>query len=126
MDPPLIIGPKGHYHEDDGSIEYDEHGNPTPAQLKRWDESRAAAANVWLKEVQETIEEARRERAADIAAGRKPKHLITRDQLLAAGALSDPSKRRKLLGGGPKRQLDLFDDEDTATAEQISDDGDAE
>ncbi len=35
--------------------------------------------------------------------------LISRDQLLAAKALITPDKRRKTLGGGPQRKMDLFD-----------------
>ncbi len=125
----LICDEHGHYHADTSDIEYDEHGNPTREQIKRWEEQDAAAAQKWLDEVNETIAEVRRERAAKIAAGIDPgPHLITVDVLRAAGALSDPASRRKSLGGGQEeRQRGLFDDEDTAAAEQAaSDDDDAE
>lgn len=108
------------YYDDVSDIEYDEHGNPTPAQLQRWDDSRAAAANKWLNEVNESIAQARREYAAKIAAGIDPgPHLISVEELRAAGALNVSSARRKSLSAGCERDLPLFrdlideDDEDS-------------
>ena len=49
--------------------EYDEHGDPTPESLQRWEARRAARAQKLLDEVRETIAEVRRERAEKIAAG---------------------------------------------------------
>ncbi len=54
-------------------------------------------------------------------------HLISRDELLAAGALDVPPSWRKSLGGRANRQLDLFGDEDTLGAGQVeSDDEDTD
>jgi hypothetical protein len=108
------------YFDDVSDIEYDEHGNPTPAQIQRWEELRAAAANKCLNEVNETIAEVRREYAAKIAAGIDPgPHLISVEELRAAGALDVPPAWRKSLSAGCERDLPLFrdlideDDEDS-------------
>jgi len=106
--------------------EYDEHGDPTPESLQRWEARRAARAQKLLDEVRETIAEVRRERAEKIAAGIDPgPHLITVDVLRAAGALDVPPAWRKSLGGGAHRQLDLFDD-DAPDNDQASGDDDSE
>jgi hypothetical protein len=109
------------YYDDVSDIEYDEHGNPTAAQLKRWDDAHAAAANKWLNEVNESIAQARREYAAKIAAGIDPgPHLISAEELRAAGALNVPPARRKSLSAGCERDLPLFRDlidEDETRAE---------
>lgn len=105
------------YYDDVSDIEYDEHGNPTPAQIKRWDDSHAAAANKWLNEVNESIAQARREYAAKIAAGIDPgPHLISVDVLRAAGALNVPAARRKSLGV-EREHYPLFPDDDDDPSE---------
>ncbi len=92
--------------DDDDPTEYDENGDPTPAQIQRWNELHAAAANEWLKKLEQTLAEEAREIAAEEAAGRPVKLLITVDELRAAGALDVPAAWRKSLGG----ERDLFAD----------------
>lgn len=88
--------------QDDDQFECDENGDPTPAQVQRWRELDEAAARKWLEEGEKAIAEAAREWAAEGF----PPHLITRDELLAAGALDVPAAWRKSLGG----DRDLFAD----------------
>jgi hypothetical protein len=52
--------------------------------------------------------------------------LITRDQLLAAGALDCPPEWRKSLGGGKREVLPLFPDDDDGFAEPDATDNDTE
>ncbi|MGI8604672.1 MAG: hypothetical protein ACR2OZ_17000 [Verrucomicrobiales bacterium] len=49
-----------------------------------------------------------------------PCGVITRDELLAAGALEIPPGWGKRLGGGPRRQLDLFANQLEDDAAEIS------
>ncbi len=85
-----------HLDTDDESLDYDNDG-PTAAQVQRWKDLDAAAANKWLEETQQVIDEVAREMAAEAAAGLPVKLLITRDELLAAGALDVPPAWRKSL-----------------------------
>ncbi len=80
----------------------DDERSLTPAEM---DELDAAAANEWLRDVQETIAEARRDAAA---AGAPRPHLISVDELRAAGALDVPAAWRKSLGGDDAGERDLF------------------
>jgi hypothetical protein len=81
-------------HSDhDRSVSHD--GGPTPEQIERWRQLDAEAANRGLREVQELIAEVRRDMAA---AGITGPHLISVDELRAAGALDVPPAWRKSLG----------------------------
>jgi hypothetical protein len=73
------------------------------------DELHAAAANKWLRDVEETIAQVRRDIAAE---GVSRPHLITVDELRAAGALDVPPAWRKSLGGEERHHLlPGFDDD---------------
>jgi len=72
--------------------------------VDEWARLDAEAANKWLKEVEQVIAEDARDFAAE---GGTSKHLITVDELRAAGALDVPPSWRKSLGG---KDRDLFAD----------------
>jgi hypothetical protein len=86
--------------QDDDPIEYDENGDPTPAQIQRWNELHEAAARKWLEKTEKVIAED----AIAWAAEGFPPHLISVDELRAAGALDVPPAMRKSLRNEP----DLF------------------
>ena len=48
----------------------------------------------------------------------KDRHLISVDELRAAGALDVPPAWRKSLGGGKREHLPLFDNDDVAAEQQ--------
>jgi hypothetical protein len=105
----------------DRDYEVTSDGDPTPEQIERWRQLDAEAANKGLQEMREFIAEVRRDMAA---AGITGPHLISVDELRAAGALDVPAAWRKSLGPDVPAERDLFsgllNDESPAT-----DDGNA-
>lgn len=91
-------------HSDHDHADADD-GDPTPEQIERWRQLDAEAANEGLQELRELIAEVRRDMAA---AGITGPHLISVDELRAAGALDVPAAWRKGLGGNDAGQRDLF------------------
>jgi hypothetical protein len=77
-----------------------------PVDLEKARAADAAAADKWLRGVEQVIAEVARDVAAEGGSG---KHLITVDELRAAGAFDVPEAWRKSLGGGER---DLFSDLD--------------
>jgi hypothetical protein len=87
---------------------------PTTAEIQHWGELDAAAANKGLREVEETIAEVRRDMAANGVSG---PHLISVDELRAAGALDVPAAWRKSLGVERDLFSGLFDEDDSLAAD---------
>jgi hypothetical protein len=83
----------------DRQLDSDDESSLSPQQL---DTLRAAAANKWLGEVEVTIADVRRDMAAK---GVSRPHLISVDELRAAGALDVSAAWRKSLGGEERRNL---------------------
>ncbi|MEX2288695.1 MAG: hypothetical protein WD648_16490 [Planctomycetaceae bacterium] len=73
--------------------------------------------NYWLEEVNRVIAEVRAEYAA---AGGPSKHLITVDELRAAGALDVPAEWRKSLGKESRHLLPGFDDDEDAESQSAT------
>jgi hypothetical protein len=97
-------------HSDHDRSHSDDDG-PTPEQIQRWRDLDAAAAAEGLREIEEFIAEVRRDMAAQGISG---PHLISVDELRAAGALEVPAAWRKSLSADPgERDLftDLLDDD---------------
>jgi hypothetical protein len=97
----------------DQPLNSDDDRSISPQEL---DQLYAAAANKWLREVEETIADVRR----DLAAKGIPRpHLITIDELRAAGALDVPAAWRKSLGEERHYLLPGFEDDE----EDVDSDG---
>ena len=77
------------------------------------DDAFYADANYWLERVQRVIAEVAAEYAV---AGAPQKHLITVDDLRAAGALDVPAAWRKSLGEERRYLLPGFEDDEDATS----------
>jgi hypothetical protein len=91
---------------EDRPFDFDDEPCLSPEEV---DELHAAAANKWLRDVEETIAQVRRDIAAE---GVSRPHLITVDELRAAGALDVPPAWRKSLGGEERHHLlPGFDDD---------------
>lgn len=99
--PPEIVGDPDLDYDKDGNpigvtIEYDEHGNPTEDDIRRWLERGEAVAQYFLDQVNESIAESRRRDAEKIAAGIDPgPHIISRESLVAAGCFAHRENPRK-------------------------------
>jgi hypothetical protein len=90
----------------DQPLNSDDDRSISPQEL---DQLYAAAANKWLREVEDTIADVRRDVAAK---GVSRPHLITVDELRAAGALDVPAGWRKSLGEERPYLLPGFEDDD--------------
>ncbi len=90
-----------HLNSDDDCAPYetDENGCPTPAQVRRWRELDAAAAQAWVDSFKDTLASEARDMAAKGLSGPQ---LISVDELRAAGALDCPPEWRKSLSAGCK------------------------
>ena len=83
----------------DRPFDFDDEPSLSPEEV---DELHAAAANKWLREVEETIAQVRRDIAAE---GVSSPRLISVDELRSAGALDVPAAWRKSLGGEERHHL---------------------
>jgi hypothetical protein len=98
----------------DRQLDSDDDSSLSPEEFDRL---RAAAANKWLREVEETIAQVRRDIAAE---GVSRPHLISVDELRAAGALDVPAAWRKSLGEERRYLLPGFENDEDAASERAT------